>query len=196
VLNGALKNGFAVVDALEFNIAQLLRDPVGASRRIEVAADLRSLTPELGLDETSEALLTGPVRMIHTNAGVLVQGSLYAQTTQACARCLEPVAVPVSVELEEVYSPTLDILTGKSIVPEEKDRALWIDEHHVLDLTEVLRQDMLVAMPLHVLCREDCRGLCPTCGQNRNEGPCGCEPEPDSRWGPLVELLKQAQSNT
>jgi uncharacterized protein len=186
------------VDSLRFNVAQLLRDPVGASRRVEAVAALDELAPELGpsadIEDGPDAVLSGPVRMMHTNAGVLVQGRLYAETTQACARCLEPVVVPVSVEVEEVYSPTIDILTGKSITPDEEDRALWIDEHHVLDLTEVLRQDALVAMPVHVVCKADCRGLCPTCGQNLNNGPCGCEKEPDARWGPLADLLNQAKS--
>jgi uncharacterized protein len=186
-----------VVDSLKFNVAQLLKEPVGTARHTAVSAALWSLAPELeqtaGTDEASEAMLDGPVRMMHTNAGILVQGSLRAQTTLACARCLEPVAMTLAVELEEVYSPTIDILTGKGIVPEDEDRALWIDEHHILDLTEVLRQDVLIAMPLHVLCKEDCRGLCPTCGQNLNEGPCGCEPEADARWGPLVALLQQTK---
>ena len=132
--------------------------------------------------------------MMHINAGVLVQGSLNTETVQACARCLEPVVVPLSVEMEEVFYPTIDILTGKGITPEEEDRALWIDEHHVLDLSEVLRQDILVALPVHILCKSDCRGLCPTCGQNLNDGPCDCEKEPDARWGPLVDLLNQAKS--
>jgi uncharacterized protein len=106
-----------------------------------------------------------------------------------CARCLEPVAVPLEVSVEEVFSPTIDIFTGKSVTPEEEDRALWIDEHHILDLSEVVRQDVLLAAPISVTCRTDCRGLCPNCGQDLNQGKCGCEPEPDPRWGPLLKLL-------
>jgi uncharacterized protein len=186
-----------VLDTLRFNVAQLLREPVGTPRHVTVSAALPSLAPEVGqiarTDGASETVLDGSVRMMHTNTGILVQGSLRAQTMLACARCLEPVAMTLPVELEEVFSPTIDILTGREIVPEEEDRALWIDEHHILDLTEVLRQDVLVAMPLHVLCNEDCRGLCPTCGQNLNEGPCGCKPAPDPRWGPLIALLQQTK---
>ena len=74
--------------------------------------------------------------------------------------------MPLEVSVEEVFSPTIDIFTGKGITPEEEDRALWIDEHHILDLIEVVRQDVLLAAPISVMCRTDCRGLCPDCGQD------------------------------
>ncbi|OQA47642.1 MAG: hypothetical protein BWY52_00041 [Chloroflexi bacterium ADurb.Bin325] len=173
---------------LRFNVAQLLRDVVGAARRVEVAANLYELAPELSGDDRSR-VLRGAVRMLNTNAGILVQGRLTGTATLACARCLEPVTTPLEVEIEELFRPTIDLLTGRAIVPEEEDRALWIDEHHILDLTEVVRQDALLAAPLNAVCSEACRGLCPTCGQNLNEGPCDCKPEPDPRWGPLTALL-------
>lgn len=183
------------MESLSFNVAQLLRDPVGASRRIDVAASLRQLTPDLDsadADETAKAILTGPVRLMRTNAGVLAQGDLHVEVTLSCARCLAPVRVPLDVPLEEVYTPTLDILTGKPVEPEEEDRALWIDAHHILDLTEVLRQNVLVSIPMQVLCKPDCRGLCPICGSNLNEGPCACQPEVDPRWAALTDLLKKS----
>lgn len=183
------------MDSLAFNVAQLLRDPVGSSRRVEVEARLAELTPELSafhVDEADETPLTGPVRLMRTNAGILAQGHLAAEVTLACARCLAPVGVPLDVPLEELYTPTLDILTGKPVEPEEEDRALWIDAHHILDLTEVLRQNVLVAVPMQVLCKQDCRGLCPTCGSNLNEGPCDCQPETDPRWAALADLLKKS----
>ena len=101
--------------------------------------------------------------------------------------------MPLAIELEEIFIPTIDVVTGKPVTPEEDDRALWIDEHHILDLNEVLRQDALLAAPVHVLCKKDCRGLCPTCGQNLNAGSCNCTPDIDPRWGPLVDLLKQTK---
>ncbi len=183
------------MESLSYNVAQLLRDQVGSSRHLDVAADLRELSPDLGAtgaDQVAEAVLAGPVRLMRTNAGILVQGDLHAEIALSCARCLAPVRVPLDVPLEEVYTPTLDILTGKPIEPDEEDRALWIDAHHILDLTEVLRQDVLVAVPMQVLCKQDCRGLCPMCGSNLNEGPCECQPEIDPRWAALADLLKKS----
>ncbi len=182
-----------MTDNLIFNVAQLLKEPVGAIRTGQVAADLYRLAPDLAQSEDApDSALTGPVRMMHTDLGVLVQTKLRGQATMSCSRCLEPVAVPLDVEVEEVFTPTIDMLTGQALTPDEDDKALWIDDHHILDLTEVVRQDALLAAPMHVLCREDCRGLCPTCGANLNEGPCTCEPEPDPRWAALTALLQDS----
>jgi uncharacterized protein len=199
----------AVIDNLTFNVAQLLKEPIGATRNGQVVAGLFGLLPELeqmapparraqessgGPEAESnwadDPVLTGSVRLMHTQGGVLVQGRLHAQAALGCSRCLEPVAVPLDVELEEIFTPTIDILTGRPVQREEEDRALWIDDRHLLDLSEVLRQDILLALPMHVLCSEECQGLCPVCGQNLNQGSCGCTPEPDARWAALLDFLK------
>jgi uncharacterized protein len=198
-----------VIDNLTFNVAQLLKEPIGATRSGQVVADLSRLLPMLEQMvppapkaekdlvppspevQAGESVLTGTVRLMHTQGGVLVQGRLHAQATLACSRCLEPVAVPLDVELEEVFTPTIDILTGRPAQSEEEDRALWINDRHILNLIEVLRQDVMLALPMHVLCSEECRGLCPVCGQNLNQGSCGCTPEPDARWAALLDLLKE-----
>lgn len=199
-----------MIDNLTFNVAQLLKEPVGATRNGMVVVGLFGLLPELQqmvspahreLEATvatkgeanpaGEPVLTGSVRLMHTQGGVLVQGGLHAQAALSCSRCLEPVAVPLDVELEEIFTPTIDLMTGRPVQNEEEDRALWIDDRHLLDLSEVLRQDVLLALPMHVLCREECRGLCPVCGQNLNQGSCGCTPEPDTRWVALLDLLKE-----
>jgi uncharacterized protein len=180
-----------MIDNLRFNVAQLMKDPVGSHRHVDVAADLHELAPEIEFAEGSEpSTIEGPVRFMHTNQGILVQGRLIGTTQLACARCLEPVPVDFEVELEELFVPTIDMATGKLIRPEEEDQALWIDEHHILDLSEVLRQDVLLELPVHVVCREDCRGLCPECGANLNETTCDCKPDIDPRWSSLSDLLK------
>jgi uncharacterized protein len=181
-----------MIENLSFNVAQLLKEPIGVTRSGRVVADLFRLVPELRQDQSStETALVGSVRLMHSQGGILVQGKLYAETTLACSRCLQPVVVPLNVDLEEIFVPTIDIITGRMLDIEEEDRALWIDDRHILDLAEVLRQDVLIVMPMHVLCSNDCRGLCPSCGQNLNEGNCNCTPEPDTRWSVLLDLLKE-----
>jgi uncharacterized protein len=197
-----------VSDNLIFNVAQLLKEPVGATRNGEVVAGVFRLLPELQQvvpPEHAEVtaltrgedgppggpVLSGPVRLMHTQGGVLVQGRLRGEVTLSCSRCLDPVTVPLDVGLEEIFTPTIDVLTGRPLQSEEEDRALWIDERHILDLGEVVRQDVLLAIPMHVLCREECLGLCPACGQNLNQGSCSCAPEPDPRWATLLDLLKE-----
>ncbi len=183
-----------MIENLTFNVAQLLKEPIGATRTGQVVAALRRLAPDLAQSEAEpDGAIAGSVRLMHIDNGVLAQGFLTGQVTLPCARCLEPVSFPLDVAVEEIFTPTIDMLTGRAVTPEEEDRALWIDEHHILDLTEVLRQDVLLDVPMHVLCREDCRGLCPTCGENLNEGLCNCEPEADPRWATLAELLKKSE---
>jgi uncharacterized protein len=181
-----------VIENLSFNVAQLLKEPIGATRSGQVVTDLFRLVPEmeryLGAVETA---LVGPVRLMHSQGGVLVQGNLHTEVTLSCSRCLQPVLVPLGVEIEEVFTSTTDVLTGKPLPVEEEDRALWVDERHILDLSEVLRQAVLLELPMHVLCSDECRGLCPSCGQNLNEGTCDCAPEPDPRWSVLLNLLKE-----
>lgn len=182
-----------------FNVSQLLKEPIGSTRRGEIDVTLPDLVSDsksaVEAKDLPELTLAGPVRLMHVTNGVLVQGDLEADVDLECARCLEPVTVNVDIPVEETFAPTIDIVTGQTIRPEEEDQALWIDEHHMLDLSEVLRQDLLVALPLHVLCRSDCKGLCPTCGQNLNEGTCDCEAEPDPRWAQLTELLRDDQDH-
>src|SRR6266567_4158167 len=65
-----------------------------------------------------------------------------------------------------------------------------IDEHHQVDLTEAVRQNVLLAIPMVTLCREDCPGLCPQCGHDLSLGPCECQPEVDTRLSILEKLLQ------
>ena len=124
-----------------------MKDAVGSYRHADVAADLLELAPDLDIAEGgSPSAVEGSLRMMHTNQGIFVQGKLIGETQLACARCLEPVPVDFEVHLEEMFVPTVDMATGKLIEPEEEDQALWIDEHHTLDLTEVLRQNVLLEL--------------------------------------------------
>jgi uncharacterized protein len=132
--------------------------------------------------------------LINSQVGVFVTADVQGVAVLPCARCLEPVEAPLVFRVEETFVPTIDIMTGRPLAVEEEDRALWIDERHILDLEEILRQDALLAAPVHPLCRADCRGLCPTCGKNLNEGPCDCRPEPDPRWSALLGLLDTSES--
>jgi uncharacterized protein len=100
---------------------------------------------------------------------------------------LSDFAVAVTLELEEEFYPTLDILTGTVLpVSSEADEATRIDEQHILDLWEVVRQDLLLASDEFLYCRPDCKGLCPHCGQDRNLKECNCQDEViDPRWANL-----------
>ncbi|NIO68382.1 MAG: DUF177 domain-containing protein, partial [Anaerolineae bacterium] len=104
--------------------------------------------------------------------------------------CLESFSTPVDFTLEEEFRPIIDIRTGAKLPPADgEDEATLIDGQHIIDLLEVMRQDILLALPPRSLCKPDCAGLCSQCGQNLNEGPCTCEqPLGDPRWEALQTL--------
>jgi uncharacterized protein len=123
-----------------------------------------------------------------------VRGQLAARLKMQCGRCLEPFELEMGQELELFYLPHV-----KGAEQEDEDEVELSDRDMVvayyrdrrLDLAEVVREQLLLAVPLRRLCREDCRGLCPSCGVNRNTAACGCkieEPE-DPRLAPLRKLF-------
>ena len=112
-------------------------------------------------------------------------GDVTTRIEVECSRCLEPCVVPMQVHFEETFQPSVNMMTGVPLPPSE-DAALQIDEHHLLDLSEIVRQYILTNMPLHPVCRPDCQGLCPECGADLNQGPCSCASLPTS--GPFAAL--------
>jgi uncharacterized protein len=121
-----------------------------------------------------------------------VQGDVEADVELQCSRCLENFSVPVEASLEEEFQPTVDVMTGyvvKRDEAEENDAAFHIDANHMMDLTEPVRQAILVALPMKPLCREDCKGICAECGANLNEVDCGhMQAKEDDRWTGLRVL--------
>jgi uncharacterized protein len=173
---------------MRYNVAQLLRGPTGAFRRYSLSEAIRHLDP--GLEPVKP--LEGMVTLMRTSQGILVTGNLWTRLRATCRRCLEPCEVDVELVLEEEFHPTVRIGEAPvDDVPEEdNDEALLIDEHHILDLSEVIRQALWLTGPTDALCRADCAGLCPRCGGNRNVGDCHCdEPDVDPRWAALQALL-------
>lgn len=172
---------------MQFNVAQLMKEHTGATRKQSVDVPASELDHETGAVDN----LTGSVRLLRTVDGVLVTGRLSTAVELTCDRCLSAFAQPVHFDLEDEFKPSIDIVSGASLPLGPEDQDNLIDDHHVLDLTEVARQRLLLSLPLHPLCRPDCRGLCPTCGQNLNEGACRCHAESgDPRWAALRDLLR------
>ncbi len=179
---------------MQFNVAQLLRAPTGASRHYEVdepASELQALLDGDGI--TLRSPIHGAVTLMHTTEGILVTGILDIIVETTCDRCLELFEVPVEIELEETFRPSIDIKSGAALPRVAgEELATRIDEHHILDLLEVVRQDTLLAIPMHPVCQPNCAGLCPQCGQNLNEGQCDCEIDTiDPRWSKLQSLLSE-----
>ena len=169
---------------MRYNVATLLQSPVGTTRTYEIAED------EFRADDLLVTELRGKVLLTRLRENVLLQGSLDAVATLECGRCLEPYQQPLHMDAELVFQPSVAILTGEPLPPPEDDSVYMIDGHHVVDLEEAVREQVLLSLPLRPLCRPDCAGLCPICGQNLNNGPCsGHDQELDERLAVLASLL-------
>ena len=114
--------------------------------------------------------------------------SLSADYIAQCARCLSPVEGQFSLTLEKTVAPK-DLLGD---ITEDKLDDFAIIEDGFLDMDEQLLEQLEMEFPMRFLCREDCKGLCPKCGKNLNEGECDCDhTEIDPRMEPLRKLLEQ-----
>mgnify|MGYP000041237084 CR=1 FL=1 len=170
--------------ALQFNVAQLLKQATGARRGYDIAVE----APELDQQLVLAGSLHGQISCLRIGAGILVTGELETVVRLECVRCLSEFDLPIRVEIEEEFRPTIDIVTGLRMEQEpDQDEATLIDEQHILDLAEVIRQAVWLEIPASPICRPDCKGLCPQCGQNRNQGECACPANPvDARWLALL----------
>jgi len=120
---------------------------------------------------------------------IRLRGRLATTIEMTCARCLEPVAQDVKREFELLYRP-LGADAGRdelSVTDAEAEIGYYQGEGVLLE--DVLREQVLLALPLKVTCREDCKGLCPHCGKNLNQEQCSCAvPLEDPRWQALKDI--------
>jgi len=185
------------MNALRINVAGLLKETAGAARDYPIEAPPAELTKLLETEGGARGVqpLTGQVRLMRTQQSVFVRGRLKTRLAVECSRCLETAEVPVQFDVEAEYFPEVDIVTGHGLPKPDDDLAFTIDQNHELDLSEAVRQHLILELPMHAVCRETCAGLCPRCGANLNRGACACEPEvEDERLAPLRALLEKAKT--
>lgn len=187
---------------MQFNVAQLLKEPIGSSRHYELVDDLVDLDPELDI----LGPLVGNLELVRIHSGILARGELSTAVRVGCNRCLEPLVEQVRFELEESFRPLTEVRTGRFIMPDEfegeeadrEDEALLINEQHILDISEVVRQNIWLAMPMIAGCNWEGEGECPNwlnyIEQVQEEiGGAAGHQEPgeetvDPRWAALLEL--------
>lgn len=162
----------------------------------------RRLTVSLQSDELeglSNGLhLKGPVRLEVTLVGgdrrVMLQAQIQADIETVCDMCLTPVSYPLDFEIDEVLMSAhdVDVLSEHGGDREKMESENWIYDDVHLDLNYLVLNAILTQLPLRHLCRPDCKGLCPHCGANLNDGPCDCEnTEIDPRWAILAQLQEK-----
>lgn len=127
-----------------------------------------------GSDEyRADAPFVWNVRVTNVGGAMLVEGTVAGSLTTRCSRCLADVPIDVSGDVEGYF-----IIPGKGTAPDgmEADEFDVLSNDHVIDLEPLLNAAVLLETPFMPLCRPECLGLCPTCGANLNDGPCGCAP--------------------
>jgi uncharacterized protein len=165
--------------AMRFDVTQLLREPEGAHSDIDLDLGFQRLSEDLSVNAVK-----GRLTLWRTEKEVLVRGTLFVDIDLECGRCLSPTPTTLRLEVDERFRPAS---TG---MPQD-EQVFPIDADNQLDLRPVLQELTILSVPMHVVCRPDCAGLCPVCGQNFNEGTCNCETdEIDPRLVALKALIE------
>ncbi|MEP6962643.1 MAG: DUF177 domain-containing protein [Acidobacteriota bacterium] len=134
----------------------------------------------------------GTVELVSEHLGeIRVQGHLAVQMEADCDRCLEAAACPVDSDFELFYRAVEDGY-GEEKVLDPGEAEIGFYEGDGVELNEVLREYVLLALPMQRLCSAGCKGICPSCGQNRNQVVCQCQPAAvDDRWAGLKAVSRE-----
>jgi uncharacterized protein len=176
---------------MDLNLEQAFEEPVDLSHEFDVPSERL---------EREELLSMGPVsfqgRLQKADAGFVLSGQLRFGGTVACARCLGPVPFEKDETVSWVFAPAhIKPLHERADRPDEDDAELEAGDLDVIyydDLTlpfdPLIEEQLQLEMPMKALCRDDCRGLCPQCGNDRNVSACSCVEPADTRWSALQAL--------
>jgi uncharacterized protein len=158
---------------LRLNVGFIIHQTVGYNRDFPFDIPSLHLPPDLDLRD-----LVGTVRVTRTAQGLLVQTRMRACMAAECVRCLTNFDQPLEIDFTELYAFNANSIT---------DSGLLVPDDGKLDLAPLVREEMLLAVPISQVCKPDCKGLCPVCGGNLNETTCDHSPE---AIDPRLEILK------
>ena len=145
---------------------------------------------ELGLDCLSP--VKGEIRLSNTGSLLLVEGDMRTEVGFQCSRCSVDFTLPIEARAQEEFRLEKAADTVVVLPMEEEEATSQLVSNNLLDSQELIRQNLLLALPIQPLCRPDCRGLCPACGENLNVRKCTCPPaETESPFQALADLLEE-----
>ncbi len=129
--------------------------------------------------------------LVKAAQAISATGRIKTSVTCECVRCLSRLLVPLDIPVATQFLPALPPLPpGEYQMPSEAAEDYYYQDDVVV-LDDLVRQEVILAVPFRPQCRADCRGLCPQCGQDLNVGTCACALPPDPRWAALREYLKE-----
>jgi uncharacterized protein len=183
---------------MEFKVSELERDP------IEFDLELPPGSVDFGeeAEQVGDLATSGRAEVLHEHRGprdivadIRLRGQFAGKFQVPCARCVEPVEIPLAADFDLIFRPvTADSeALERSITAPETEIGYYQKDSLLLE--DVLREQVLLSLPVRTLCKPDCKGLCPRCGENRNTQACHCGENPgDPRWEALAALRGRIKS--
>lgn len=142
------------------------------------------------LEQGSPLQVTGSAELVpHGEGEVRIQGRYTVEMTAQCDRCLGRARFPLDAGFDLLYRPTSFIAREEEVEIDEDEAEIGFYDGGGLELEDILREQVLLALPMQRVCSENCKGICPVCGRNRNESACECRVEDSQdRWSALRNL--------
>jgi len=181
---------------MEFKVSELEREPIDFE--VEVAPGAVDLGQEA--EQQGPLAASGHAEVLHEHRGpkdivadIRLRGRFAGNFEVPCARCVEPVEIPLAADFDLIFRPVAADADAaeRSITPQETEIGYYQKDSLVLE--DVLREQVLLSLPVRTLCKPDCKGLCPRCGANRNRQDCSCVGS-DPRWEALADLRSRIES--
>lgn len=136
---------------------------------------------------TQPATVSGKIRL--SGNEVFVEGHVETLAQLECDRCLKPVQLPVNADFSLEYMTGAEYESSSVAALSEEEMSVSVFDGESIDVDEIVKEQILLALPARTLCQEECKGICPECGIDLNTGQCNCTPnEVDPRWAALKDL--------
>jgi uncharacterized protein len=183
---------YVLITPLQLEKEPLLFDEAIPAGALDYAPDINQVGP---LPVTGRADLIVEHRGHREEvADIRLRAAYHGDFELLCARCVEPVPTPLEGNFDLIFRPqAADADPGeRAITPDETEIGYY--EESGLSLEDVVREQVLLSLPSRTLCKEDCKGLCPRCGQNLNLATCNCNATSDPRWNALAGLAGTIES--
>ena len=168
----------------EMELRKIRFDETFEAGQIEFASE--------NLEQASPLHAVGSAELLKNSGGeVRVQGRYTVELTAECDRCLANARFPLDAGFDLFYRPASTIARDEEIEIDEGEAQIGFYDHGGLELEDILREQILLALPMQRVCSEGCKGICPVCGNNRNQSACDCSTSThDDRWGGALRKLE------
>lgn len=145
--------------------------------------------------QTTPLQVKGEAELLEHTEEIRIRGHLRVQMEGECDRCLETASFPVDTSFDLLYRPMLKAIgEGPEVEVAEEETEVGFYDGSGVELRDVIREHVLLSLPMRKVCSEACKGICPECGQNRNQAQCQCEVKTaDDRWAALRHLSPPAK---